>query len=492
MRVMTPTRSARQRGQVLVIFVLALVALLAAAGLAIDIGRFYSERRFLQNGADAAALAAGSVLVRGGTEAEARAEAMAVLSDNYSIPPNGIVPALPPGDGNEVYDSGHAGDPTHLISGILFSGGSVRVGIRNTIPYTFGRAVGLTSNMIVAQAKVALDGDLLPIAVRHYLNAPGPTTGAVSPCAGNTANFQDLVATANTACLGSETNSALRQDPSPGMDFDPANPDNDPTHHGPIISLVLGQGAKAGNSSSFRGFVALDIRNFQSASSNVFYNGVTAGANANTLKSTESGWIPTGYPGPAFPSVIAPPDPNDQVAIMGGNSAGIAVSAVDDRYAPGDEILAAVYPGIMMTIPDFSVSSPGAIPIAASGRTANVGSFKVVPQQGVQWPGDAVHHRRRRRPEQPARPGHDAQSVKPTDLHPQSRHAVAGQRHHGLRHRRRDIGRSRGDLRHLAQGTGRQPIPDHELHPVRDQRGRRGQGLLISTTTNTQSGRSHR
>ncbi len=360
-----PSRSVRERGQVLVIFLLALVALLAAAGLAIDIGRFYSERRFLQNGADAAALAAGSVLVRGGTEAEARAEAMAVLTDNFSIPPNGIVPPLPPGDGNEVYDSGHAGDPTHLISGILFSGGSVRVGIRNTIPYTFGRAVGLDSNMIVAQARVGLSGDVLPIAVRHYLNAPGPTTGVVSPCSGNTSNFQDLVATANSACLGSETNSSLRQDPSPGLDFDAANPDNDPSHHGPIISLV-GQGAKASNSSSFRGFVALDIRNFQSASSNVFYNGVTAGANANTLKSMEAGWVATGYPGPAFPAVIAPPDPNDQVGIMDGNSAGIIVSAVDDRYAPGDEILAAVYSGTVMTIPDFSFTPPSQVAIGSS------------------------------------------------------------------------------------------------------------------------------
>ena len=35
--------------------------LLAAAGIAIDIGRFYMERRFLQNAADAAALAAAGI-----------------------------------------------------------------------------------------------------------------------------------------------------------------------------------------------------------------------------------------------------------------------------------------------------------------------------------------------------------------------------------------------------------------------------------------------
>ena len=36
-----------ERGQVLVIFLLSLTAIFAAAGLAVDIGRLYMERRFL-------------------------------------------------------------------------------------------------------------------------------------------------------------------------------------------------------------------------------------------------------------------------------------------------------------------------------------------------------------------------------------------------------------------------------------------------------------
>jgi Flp pilus assembly protein TadG len=59
------------RGQVLVIFAIALTALFAAAGLAFDIGRFYAEQRFLQNSADAGALAAASALVRGATTSDA-------------------------------------------------------------------------------------------------------------------------------------------------------------------------------------------------------------------------------------------------------------------------------------------------------------------------------------------------------------------------------------------------------------------------------------
>ena len=167
-----------------------------------------------------------------------------------------------------------------------------------------------------------------------------------------------------------------RLDPNPGSAFSASTPDGDRTNHGPILE-ILGQGADPDNGSDFRGFVALDIRNFESSSSQLYYNGVATSTNAQTLKAMQSAWILAGgYPGPMFPSVISPPDPNDQVAIMSGNSAGLAVSAFANRFAPGDEILVAVYPGITMQIPDFSLSSPGSVAIASSGTTASVGSFK--------------------------------------------------------------------------------------------------------------------
>jgi hypothetical protein len=372
-----------ESGQILVVFVLAIVALLAAAGLAIDIGRFYTERRFLQNAADAAALAAGNVIVHGGTSDAARTEARAVLTRNFSIPPNGIVPSLPPGsdDGSGiVYQAGHAGDPAYMIDGILISGGSVRVAIRNTIPYTFGRAVGLDTNVIVAQARVGYDGNLLPIAVRQYVRAPGTNSGT-SPCADNFNNFMDFFATAATACLGTDANGGSRQSPSAGAAFDASSPDSDRSNHGPIVE-ILGQGSDPDNGANFRGFISLDIRNFQTASSQLYYNGVTASTNSNTLKDKEAQWIlDGGYPGPLFPPAVSPPDPLDQVAILDGNSAGLAVSAFSKRFAPGDEILVAVYPGITMQIPDFSMSSPGTVTVNADGPTANVGSFRMTRNQ---------------------------------------------------------------------------------------------------------------
>src|SRR5438477_6646920 len=136
---------------------------------------------------------------------------------------------------------------------------------------------------------------MLPIVVRQFIKAPGPDAGASAPCTLDTNAFQDLVATADTSCVGTSTDGSLRSTPSAGLAFNASSPDNDPSSHGPIINLV-GQGAAPGNNASFRGFVVLDIRNFASASSNLFYNGVTAAMNANTLKAIEAGWVMPGYP----------------------------------------------------------------------------------------------------------------------------------------------------------------------------------------------------
>ena len=373
------TSASAERGQVLVIFVLALVALMAAAGLAIDIGRFYTERRFLQNAADAGALAAANTLIRGGSEAEARAEAEAVLSRNYSIPPNGIAPAAPPPDGYEVYESGHAGSEAYLLDGILFSAGSVRVAVRNTVSYTFGRAVGLDSQMVSARARAKYSGNLLPIAVRNFVNAPGTGSGT-APCVDDQRSFMDFFATANTACVGTESSTG-RTDPNPGAAFSASTPDNDRANHGPVIE-ILGQGAQPGNGADFRGFIALDIRNFQNTSSQLYYNDVPSGVTSSVLKDFAARWIYTGgYPGPAFPPATTPPDPMDQVGLLFGNSTGAAIDAFDDRFKLGDEILVCVYSGLTMQIPDFQMNAPGAITLPATGTTASVGSFKVSRNQ---------------------------------------------------------------------------------------------------------------
>ena len=364
--VATGDERSNQRGQALVVFAFAIVLLMVAAGLAFDVGRFYSERRFLQNAADAGALAAANALIRGENAVTADAEARDVLARNFLGSPTGSSPQLPPV--TPEYEVGHAGDPAYLTNGILIIGSDIRVAVKSDVSYTFGRIVGLFNNVIGGRARVKTNADMLPIAVRHYINAPGDGTG-VYPCDGDANKFQDLIATSDTACLGSDTVN-IRTAPGSGLAFDPGNLNNDPATHGPIIALV-GQGATPSNNASFRGFVTLDIRNFASDTSNVFYNGVTAGMNANLLKAKEAAWVTMGYPGPAFPPVITPPDPNDQIGIIDGNSTGIVVDAISARYKVGDEVLAAVYSGTVMTIPDFSITVPNTVAIDNPGNRDN-------------------------------------------------------------------------------------------------------------------------
>ncbi len=368
-----------QEGQTLVLVALFLTALMAFAALAIDVGRWYSERRFLQNAADSAALAAANSLIQGKTITEAEAAARAILTANFAADPTGGTPSQPPA--LPVYEDGQAGVPTGLREGILVTAGEVRVAISNDVDYTFGRVLGLVTQDIGARARVGFAGGLMPIAVRRYVNAPGPGAGASVPCPDDESRFMDFFATANTACLGTETDASPRTAPWSGANFDASNPASDPTSHGPVVT-ILGQGAQPTGSSDFRGFIVLDIRNFASTSSQLYYNTITAGTNANTLKDFEAGWIDKGgYPGPPFPAAMSPPDPNDQVAILSGNSTGAGVDAVARRMVPGDEILVAVYPGYVMAIPDFTIAPPGVVSLPATGTTALAGSFKVSRNQ---------------------------------------------------------------------------------------------------------------
>ncbi|HET9520584.1 MAG TPA: Tad domain-containing protein [Candidatus Limnocylindrales bacterium] len=386
----------QDRGQVLVIFALAITVLFGAAGLAFDIGRFYSERRFLQNAADAAALAAASALIRGESTTQADARARESLAINFGRSPSGVRPSPPPT--TPEYADGHAGDPVWLTNGILFSGGEVRVAVQNSVDYTFGRVVGLDRNRILGQARVRTNGDLLPIAVRHYLNSPGPNTVWTAPCTVTSTDFQDLMATEDTGCLGTATNGSLRTMPSTVSSTET----HDPSRHGPIIAIV-GDDAKPSNNASFRGFVSLDIRNFQydTPPSTVYYNGVTPGTPPNDLKDIESGWVANGYPGPAFPPATTPPDPNDQVGLMDGNSAGLIVDEMAERYKVGDEILCAVYSGTTMTIPDFSLTVPSSVSINSSqnrdgsvtmslGANAAFGNSQVTSSAFTDW-GDPTN-----------------------------------------------------------------------------------------------------
>jgi len=80
-----------ERGQVLVIFALALVAIVAMTGLVLDGGSTFVQRRDMQNAADAAAMAAGySYDTTGSTSSAATAAQSTAASNHYTTGALGV------------------------------------------------------------------------------------------------------------------------------------------------------------------------------------------------------------------------------------------------------------------------------------------------------------------------------------------------------------------------------------------------------------------
>jgi Flp pilus assembly protein TadG len=333
-------------GQVLVMFAILLVVLLGFTGLAIDVGRQKAEERHIQTAADAAALAGCRSLIAGESDGAASTAARAVARINLVGSPSGTITSIAPDNARE-YEDGHAGDPAYLSSGVLVSGTSVRVAITSQVETALARVVGVPTLQAVARARCQLrSGPAIPIVARRYASAPGPDNG-----------FTDFLATAATSADGSV-------DPVSVLGYGGRTPASE-LEPGPEFELY-GPGAKAVNDSSFRGFVALDVRNFESVSSRVYYNGVPSGVSESTLKDLEGDYLLTGYPGPMFPPVTSPSDPNNQVAVLQGNDSPMVVGNFNDVFVVGDRVLLAVYNGTVMQIPDFAISPPSSITVPST------------------------------------------------------------------------------------------------------------------------------
>ncbi len=345
-------------GQVLVIVALTMVMMLVFAGLTIDVGRQVAEQRHNQAAADAAVLAACRALIAGDSDASAAAQARVIAEVNLEQSPSGTAATIAD-DAARVYESGHAGDPAYLVSGIIVNGATVRVAVQSQVDAMLGGLVGVHSLEAIGRARCNLQGGpALPIVVRRYEAPPGPGGG-----------FVDALATEATSGLGQVDSTSV-------SGYDVRTPASEAAP-GPLFELY-GPGSKANNDSSFRGFVALDIRNFQSTTSRVYYNGITAGTNVNTLKDIQGAYIVDGYPGPAFPPVTTPADPNDQVAVISGNSSAMVLGNFAQVYTAGDRLLLAVYNGTVMEIPDFSITPPSAIVLpSTTGVPVNGPNFTV-------------------------------------------------------------------------------------------------------------------
>jgi hypothetical protein len=349
--------SRAERGQVLVIVALALVVLLGAAAFTVDLGRRAAEERFLQNAADAAALAACRSLTAGSTNSTALQAARDVATLNLDGSPSGTSTSIAAA-GSEAYLPGHVGNPVQLLNGAVMDGSTVRVALHGELDTTIGRVLGRETLDALGRAACVLEPEpTVPIVARRYENPPGPGTG-----------FTDHVASAATSGSG-----AVDEDDPRGYDGRTPASELQP---GPEFQ-IFGPQSKATNDSSFRGFIALDVRDFTDATSRTYYNGTTATTSSNNLKNLHQHYLEEGYPGPAFPPVADPPTGATQVGVMSGVSAGHVTQPFQDGYAVGDRIMLAVYDGTVMKIPDFAIQPPVEITLDPDDPVQDGPTFKV-------------------------------------------------------------------------------------------------------------------
>ncbi|NJD27677.1 MAG: hypothetical protein FIA92_05215 [Chloroflexi bacterium] len=128
-----PTERPRERGQLLVLFALGLVAMVAMVGLVLDGSDTFNQRRGQQNGADLAALAGANAYMnsyyatRNVATARSAAQAAAVAAATTNGYTNGV------------------GATVSTTVTLLSAGAEVRVNVTKPHPNTFSRVMGFAS-----------------------------------------------------------------------------------------------------------------------------------------------------------------------------------------------------------------------------------------------------------------------------------------------------------------------------------------------------------
>ena len=366
---------AEEGGQTIVLVALLFVVLLGFAALSLDVGRFYAERRYLQNAVDSASLACARAYSQGGTVQGAWSAADSTLQQ-FNLKGNPIGAAITyPGAGDQV---------NGYTAALVYTNGIVTdqnlAGGIKPIPTPLGCRVAITANVdtyfikvvqptlaqigMVTRAYATSKGGFLPTVTYKYSNGPGPGDG-------NPNNF-----IAWTKKDGQDFSCTTTNDSGCPIDATPASPGRE--------HILFGASAKATNDSSFRGYIALDIRNFQPDDITGLlvhdaYSGVAPDASSNTLKSFEAQWIDKGYSGPDI-CIVDPANfqPCAQIAALDGSSSGIFVDDYNQFFNIGDTLMLQLYDGTVKSIPDFTIQAPnltipttGVIPSSTVAYTMN-------------------------------------------------------------------------------------------------------------------------
>ncbi len=347
---------ADESGQVAVLVALLFTVLVGFAGLAIDAGRFYAERRSLQNAVDAAALACAGGQDLGFTAAQSIQRGRDVFALDTVTSPIGVTATLPL---TAVYRPNVPADGRNLAEGIVISGAGCRAATATTVHTYFIQLFGMSTIGVFANAYAARDGGFLPVVVQRWENPPGPAGG-----------YHD-----HTKASGNDSANCVKGATDNCPDASDASP-------GRVFTL-FGQGASALNDSSFRGNIVLDIREYET-DTHVGYNGVAGDDNPDTKKAFEAAWITaqSGYPGPELCAALVNQfQPCAQVAVTNGNTAGIYIDEFEKRYSVGDVVMLQVYDGFVKTVSNFTVQPPTVLDIG-NAQTKSPGNVVVAGNGG--------------------------------------------------------------------------------------------------------------
>ncbi|HKZ86884.1 MAG TPA: pilus assembly protein TadG-related protein [Anaerolineae bacterium] len=328
---------------------------LVFASLGVDGAAFYLTRRDLQSVADAAALAACTVLTQPqgeGVDQNALAieEAKNTIAANYGSWEE-FAGLNPP--------TTNLGVGVDLLKGIEVSDPQVRVALQRDVPTVLTQFVGRTSTTVTAQARCdsRLAGGVMPIAIQRYDGAPDGTLRdyiANKNASGYPPANPPWPYPSDSVTVTVDGRYGPFQVPWPKPEYLAKDGDLMDWQSGPEVSLV-GQASETNNTAgSMSGFVMLDIRNVGSGNALEYYHG--ADGQANTMKDIGEMHINSGYQ-PPFPEV------GSQVALLEGVSAAFAPQGMwDAGYRVGDVIAAIIYDGYVWTTPDFKITltpSPG-------------------------------------------------------------------------------------------------------------------------------------
>ncbi|HLZ70736.1 MAG TPA: Tad domain-containing protein [Dehalococcoidia bacterium] len=126
-----------ERGQSLVLWALALVAIVGMAGLTLDGSNTVENRRKLQNAADAAAFAGAYDLPVSNTQATTDSVQW-LTKNNFGSASDSVV--------------------TNAVSSTNFTNDTITVSLKRNVPFSLARVLGITSANVTATAKVVIGG----------------------------------------------------------------------------------------------------------------------------------------------------------------------------------------------------------------------------------------------------------------------------------------------------------------------------------------------